>query len=88
MPRGASGFKQGVYYDTQEPHHTVRLVPASQISGVADVSGDILLVAGEAHDQGKRPNEYDDAYGKLEQWARSRFTEAGQRVAGWSYQVL
>lgn len=44
-----SGYKPGLYYDTAEPQHTALITPGRQSS----VNGyhDVLLVAGEAHDQ-------------------------------------
>lgn len=44
-----SGYKPGIFYDTAEPQHTAMLVPGKQ-SG-RDGYFDMLLVAGEAHDQ-------------------------------------
>lgn len=44
-----SGYKPGIFYDTAEPQHTALLVPGKQ-SG-RDGYFDLLLVAGEAHDQ-------------------------------------
>lgn len=44
-----SSYKPGIYYDTAEPQHTAMLTPGKQSS----LNGyhDLLLVAGEAHDQ-------------------------------------
>jgi len=44
-----SGYKPGIFYDTAEPQHTAMLTPGKQ-SG-RDGYHDLLLVAGEAHDQ-------------------------------------
>jgi hypothetical protein len=46
-----SGYKPGIFYDTAEPQHTAMLVPGKQ-SG-RDGYFDLLVVAGEAHDQVK-----------------------------------
>jgi hypothetical protein len=39
---------------------------------------DVLVVAGENHDSGKKFEDYEDAYNKLEQWAKQRWTSAGE----------
>ena len=44
-----SGYKPGIFYDTAEPQHTALLTGGKQ-SG-RDGYHDLLLVAGEAHDQ-------------------------------------
>lgn len=47
-----SGMQPTVYYDTSEPPHTAMLVPGKQTSATG--YHDLLLVAGEAHDQVRR----------------------------------
>jgi hypothetical protein len=44
-----SGYKPGIFYDTAEPQRTALLTPGKQ-SG-RDGFHDLLVVAGEAHDQ-------------------------------------
>lgn len=44
-----SGYKPGLFYDTAEPQHTALLTPGKQTG--RDGYHDLLLVAGEAHDQ-------------------------------------
>lgn len=59
-----SGYKPGIFYDTAEPQHTAMLTPGKQ-SG-RDGYHDLLLVAGEAHDQvGARGWEGLDLWGCL-----------------------
>lgn len=49
-----SGLQPSLYYDTSEPQHTAVLVPAKQTSATG--YHDLLLVAGEAHDQVRASN--------------------------------
>ena len=51
--------KNAVYVDTEDPHHSVRVVEGGAAGG-----GDLLVVAGEEHDQGISPESYTDAYNK------------------------
>eukprot|EP00878_Enallax_costatus_P006596 GHUV01006914.1.p1 GENE.GHUV01006914.1~~GHUV01006914.1.p1 ORF type:complete len:552 (+),score=139.14 GHUV01006914.1:1128-2783(+) len=81
-----SGFKPTVYYDTAEPPHTAMLVPGKQTSDTG--YHDLLVVAGEAHDQGKRPSEYGEPLANLEAWARAKWPRAGERLYAWSYQYF
>ena len=46
-----------------------------------------MVVAGENHDSGKKFEEYQDVYSKLEQWARKRWTSAGEMVSKWTGQA-
>ncbi|EIE23568.1 DAO-domain-containing protein [Coccomyxa subellipsoidea C-169] len=62
------GFKEGQYWDTAMPYHYVRR------------EGNILVVGGEDHHTGVKPKEYEDKFKKLEEWARSRWTKAGDVV--------
>jgi hypothetical protein len=48
---------------------------------------DVLVVAGENHDSGKKFEDYEDAYNKLEQWAKQRWTSAGEVVCKWTGQA-
>jgi len=47
----------------------------------------VCLQVGEAHDQGRRPHENGTPVQELEQWARSKWPKAGERIYAWSYQV-
>ncbi len=50
-------MKNAVYADTEDPHHNARVVEAGAAGG-----GDLLIVAGEEHDQGITPESYTDVY--------------------------
>lgn len=56
IPRNS--VRKGIYFDTAQPHHSVRV-----IEGGAGRQ-DLLLVSGEDHDQGIKPSEFADYYGR------------------------
>lgn len=68
----------GLYWDTVEPYHYVRVQ-----SG--EGGRDILLVGGEDHRVGQADPERQ--FPKLEAWARASFANAGPVVASWSGQI-
>ena len=47
-----------MYFDTAQPNHTVRLIEG----GFG--KQDLLLVSGEDHDQGIKPTEFADYFGR------------------------
>lgn len=53
-----NSVRKGIYFDTAQPHHSVRV-----IEGGAGRQ-DLLLVSGEDHDQGIKPSEFADYYGR------------------------
>jgi glycine/D-amino acid oxidase-like deaminating enzyme/nitrite reductase/ring-hydroxylating ferredoxin subunit len=69
-----------LYWDTPHPYHYVRLQPL-------DEQRDALIVGGEDH---KTAHEDDagERFARLEEWTRSHFATAGERIAQWSGQVL
>jgi glycine/D-amino acid oxidase-like deaminating enzyme/nitrite reductase/ring-hydroxylating ferredoxin subunit len=78
VPKGS--VVDALYWDTPHPYHYVRLQPL-------DDQRDVLIVGGEDH---KTAHE-DDAgarFARLEEWTRSHFASAGERIAQWSGQVL
>ena len=46
------GWKEGQYWDTAEPYHYVRAVKQDQ-------EGLVLIVGGEDHNTGIKPDEYE-----------------------------
>ena len=56
VPKGS--VRKGIYFDTANPHHAVRLLEGG------DGRKDLLLVSGEEHDQGIKPEEYADYFGR------------------------
>lgn len=66
-------------WDTETPYHYVRMLKGRE--------KDCLIVGGEDHQTG-RPAHADERYGRLEQWTRERFLQAGAVTHRWSGQVL
>ncbi|WP_306591131.1 FAD-dependent oxidoreductase [Geothrix sp. 21YS21S-4] len=79
IPRGSVPL--GLYWDTQEAYHYVRVQPGG------DDATDFLIVGGEDHHTG-HDDEGTARYGKLEAWARERFPTMGKVAFRWSGQVL
>lgn len=79
--RGA--VPDGLYWDTLDPYHYVRLLGASDEEGSAH---DVLIVGGEDHKTGQESDE-NVHFDALEHWAREHFPIA-DIVARWSGQVL
>ncbi|WP_437602419.1 FAD-dependent oxidoreductase [Sorangium sp. So ce590] len=81
MPRDA--VPPGLYWDTAEPFHYVRL---ANVDG-ADGPDEVLIVGGEDHKTGQA-SDADQRYARLEAWARERFTQAGEVLHRWSGEVM
>lgn len=78
----AASIPHGLYWDTADPFHYVRLAH----TGAGDGSA-VLLIGGEDHKTGQA----DDGrarFKRLEGWARQRFPQAGAVAARWSGQVM
>jgi glycine/D-amino acid oxidase-like deaminating enzyme/nitrite reductase/ring-hydroxylating ferredoxin subunit len=78
VPRGA--IVPGLYWDTADPFHYIRL---------ADLSGadELLIVGGEDHKTGQA-DDADERHARLEAWTRERFSLAGEVLHRWSGQVI
>lgn len=79
IPKGE--IIKGLYWDTGEPYHYVRLVKEDMHSH------QILLVGGEDHKTGQKDNP-EHCYTRLENWTRKRFPEAGRILYRWSGHVM
>jgi glycine/D-amino acid oxidase-like deaminating enzyme/nitrite reductase/ring-hydroxylating ferredoxin subunit len=77
IPAGA--VPQGVYWDTLDPYHYVRVQQ--------DEDGEILLVGGEDHKTGQE-NDMDARWAALESWTREHFPQSGEIAFRWSGQVV
>jgi len=78
VPKGSA--TDALYWDTGDPYHYVRLQPM-------DDASDALIVGGEDF---KTAHE-DDAgvrFERLEQWARERWPQAGERITQWTGQCF
>ncbi|MEP7217808.1 MAG: FAD-dependent oxidoreductase, partial [Bacteroidota bacterium] len=72
---------RGLFWDTADPYHYIRLQRSD------NGPYEILIIGGEDHKTGQ---EDDPAarFGRLEKWARERFSMAGEVEFRWSGQVL
>ena len=70
---------KGLYYDTLDPYHYVRLVEEDK--------NDILIIGGEDHKTGQ-DDHCEQNYEKLERWAKERFPMIKNISHFWSGQVL
>jgi glycine/D-amino acid oxidase-like deaminating enzyme/nitrite reductase/ring-hydroxylating ferredoxin subunit len=74
----ADAIPDGLYWDTADPYHYVRL---QEIGG----GGYALIVGGEDHRTGQEPA--DDPHAALLDWSRARFP-VGKELQRWSGQVM
>jgi glycine/D-amino acid oxidase-like deaminating enzyme/nitrite reductase/ring-hydroxylating ferredoxin subunit len=79
VPAGA--IHRGLFWDTLDPYHYVRLQPEE------DGSHEILIVGGEDHKTGQADDAHE-RFARLEAWARARFPLAGEVVYHWAGQVM
>ena len=77
VPKGS--ITRALYWDTGDPYHYVRLQSENE--------HDVLIVGGEDHKTGQA-NDGDERHGRLEQWTRERFPQAGEVQFRWSGQVM
>ena len=79
VPKGAVPL--GLYWDTEDPYHYVRLVKES--------ASDLLIVGGEDHKTGQEEAaDGQERFARLQKWARERFPMAGELTQKWSGQVM
>ncbi|MFN2433523.1 MAG: FAD-dependent oxidoreductase [Gemmatimonadota bacterium] len=81
-PVRTGSVPSGLYWDTADPYHYMRLQPLPGRAG-----RELLIVGGEDHKTGQA----DDAgarYARLEKWARERIPTLGDVEFRWSGQVL
>ncbi len=78
VPRGA--VTKGLYWDTLESYHYVRL------HGISD-KHEILIIGGEDHKSGQA-DDIADRHARLEAWARERFPQMQQVEFVWAGQVM
>ncbi|MFZ6182318.1 FAD-dependent oxidoreductase [Nannocystis pusilla] len=71
----------GLYWDTIDPYHYVRLQPGR------DGEGDVLIVGGEDHKTGQA-DDGERRFAALEAWTRARVPAAQERLYEWSGQVF
>lgn len=78
IPRGS--VPTGLYWDTADPYHYVRLQRESDLH-------DVLIVGGEDHKTGQA-HDMQQRFERLEAWLRERFPMAGAVACRWSGQVM
>ncbi|MDB4959558.1 MAG: oxidoreductase [Myxococcales bacterium] len=69
----------GLYWDTEDPYHYIRVAPG-------DNGREVLLVGGEDHRVGQ--GDPEQAFPKLVAWTEQRFPRTGEIVAQWSGQIM
>lgn len=84
VPRGS--ITPGLYWDTPNPYHYIRLQQAEDASG-RDLDYDILIVGGEDHKTGQA-DATGERFNRLEQWTRERFPMVERIEYRWSGQVI
>jgi glycine/D-amino acid oxidase-like deaminating enzyme/nitrite reductase/ring-hydroxylating ferredoxin subunit len=77
IPKGS--FRKALLWDTADPYHYIRI---QEEDGY-----DLLIVGGEDHKTGQE-NDGEERFGKLEEWTRERFADAGEVLHRWSGQVF
>jgi glycine/D-amino acid oxidase-like deaminating enzyme/nitrite reductase/ring-hydroxylating ferredoxin subunit len=92
VPRG--WVSKGLYWDTLDPYHYVRLQRVGTAAGGTGTAGgldpakdELLIVGGEDHKTGQAADP-DDRYRRLESWTRERFPRMGAVAFRWSGQVM
>jgi glycine/D-amino acid oxidase-like deaminating enzyme/nitrite reductase/ring-hydroxylating ferredoxin subunit len=84
VPKGS--VPHGLYWDTPDPYHYIRLQTAEDKSG-NELDYDILMVGGEDHKTGQAVDT-DERFVRLEQWTRERFPMIERVDYRWSGQVI
>ncbi|MGI8402483.1 MAG: FAD-dependent oxidoreductase [Gemmatimonadaceae bacterium] len=81
----AGSIQPGLYWDTLEPYHYVRLLNAD--ASPAKGGSDVLIVGGEDHKTGQK-DDADERFRRLETWTRERFPMVQTVDYRWSGQVI
>jgi glycine/D-amino acid oxidase-like deaminating enzyme/nitrite reductase/ring-hydroxylating ferredoxin subunit len=84
VPRSA--LARALYWDTEDPYHYLRLVPAEEAAGNGG-GDDWLLIGGEDHRTGQA-EDTDERHARLEAWARARIPALRRVESRWSGQVM
>ena len=71
----------GLYWDTGDPYHYIRLV-----TGI-DADHDLLIIGGEDHKTGQE-DDTEACHRRLEAWSRERFPMMGELTHKWGGQVM
>src|SRR6185436_11618354 len=78
VPKGS--VRLGLYWDTEDPYHYVRL------TGHSD-DEDLLIIGGEDHKTGQE-EDGNARFQRLETWGRARFPMMRERAFNWAGEVM
>jgi len=78
IPRGS--VTRALFWDTERPYHYIRTEPLSDTE-------DLLIIGGEDHKAGQVADQ-TDRHGRLDSWARERFSMMGSVEYRWSGMVM
>ncbi len=84
VPKGS--IPRGLYWDTPDPYHYIRLQSAEDKSG-RELDYEMLIVGGEDHKTGQA-EDTAERFVCLEQWTRERFPMLERVEYRWSGQVM
>jgi glycine/D-amino acid oxidase-like deaminating enzyme/nitrite reductase/ring-hydroxylating ferredoxin subunit len=84
VPKGS--IPHGLYWDTPDPYHYIRLQPAEDKTG-RELDYEILIVGGEDHKTGQA-EDTEERFVRLEQWTRERFPMVERVEYRWSGQIM
>lgn len=85
VPKGL--IPPGLYWDTHDPYHYVRLQPMPTASALDAEQYELLIVGGEDHKTGQA-SDYQRRYESLRRWAAERFPGFEAVEYEWSGQVF
>jgi glycine/D-amino acid oxidase-like deaminating enzyme/nitrite reductase/ring-hydroxylating ferredoxin subunit len=77
----------GLYWDTDEPFHYVRVHRLFENGGESGQFRDFLIIGGEDHKTGQA-DDGEERFARLEAWARERFPEMREIEHRWAGQVM
>src|SRR5688500_10649607 len=79
VPNGS--VPRGLYWDTLDPYHYVRLARGT------DASREVLIVGGQDHKTGQADDQ-ESRFAALVEWTRARFPTVGEVAYQWSGQII
>ncbi|HWJ23473.1 MAG TPA: FAD-dependent oxidoreductase [Gemmatimonadaceae bacterium] len=86
VPKGS--VPHGLYWDTADPYHYVRLQGGAAPTLQGDEGYDVLIIGGEDHKTGQGGDTEAERFRRLEEWTRARFPMATSVDYRWSGQVM
>ena len=83
----AGSVEPGLYWDTADPYHYLRLYKGNGESAELAPGSDVLIVGGEDHKTGQE-DDPEERFRRLEDWTRERFKMVQSIDYRWSGQVM